>query len=392
MAELFGLAVNVATVVDLFIKVGVQCSEYCAGVKAAPREVRSILKEADRLVVTLGEVKRLLDGPNGPQVEASQNIHKCVEDCRLQLTLIVAKLQQGTEARGLKWPFKKGEVADIITKIERCRASISLDFRSIKPSVHHEIILTKLRTVERAGFDAHSDADNARCYPGTRTDLINQVLTWLDFDNSKTIFWLNGMAGTGKSTIARTVSQELADKNKLGASFFFKRGEGDRGRAAFFFPTIATQIARQLPSLAPLVRNEVEADPSISNKALSDQFDRLIVKPIQRLPKPSQRQTLAIVIDALDECDSLDDVKRIIHLLSQVKNFSHICLKTFVTSRPELPIQLGFNDIVGEYTDLVLQEIPKPIIENDITVFLGARTCWYPGGLQQSEAKPAVAT
>uniref|UniRef100_A0A8H7N3N1 Nephrocystin 3-like N-terminal domain-containing protein n=1 Tax=Bionectria ochroleuca TaxID=29856 RepID=A0A8H7N3N1_BIOOC len=178
------------------------------------------------------------------------------------------------------------------------------------------------------------------------------------------------MAGTGKSTIARTISQELADKNKLGASFFFKRGEGDRGRAAFFFPTIAAQIARQLPSLAPFVRNEVEADPSINHKALNDQFDSLIVKPIQQLPRPSQRQTLAIVVDALDECDHLDDVKRIIHLLSQVKSFSRISLKAFVTSRPELPIQLGFHDIAGEYTDLVLQEIPKPIIKNDMTVFL----------------------
>ncbi|CAH0050233.1 unnamed protein product [Clonostachys solani] len=374
MAEVFGLAVNVATVIDLFIKVGVQCSEYCAGVKAAPRDVRSILNEADRLGLTLGEVKRLLDGPNGPKVEASQNIRSCVEDCRLHLKLIVAKLQQGLEVRGLKWPFKKGEVADIITKMERCRTSISLDLQIHQAtqlfSIHQEIILTKLRTVERAGFDAHPDADNARCYPGTRTNLINQVLTWVESDNSKTIFWLNGMAGTGKSTIARTISQELADKNKLGASFFFKRGESDRSRAAFFFPTIATQIARQLPSLAPLVRNQVEADPSINTKALSDQFDSLIVKPIKQLPKPSQRQTLVIVVDALDECDYIDEVKRIIHLLSQVKGFSRICLKAFVTSRPELPIQLGFKDISGEYTDLVLQEIPKPIIKNDITVFL----------------------
>ncbi|CAG9980522.1 unnamed protein product [Clonostachys byssicola] len=374
MAEIFGLAVNVATVFDLFIKVGVQCSEYCASVKAARPEVRSILKEADRLAVTLGEVNRLLDSPNGPKVEASQNIRSCVEDCRLQWMLLVVKLQQGMEAMSLKWPFKKGEVAGIITRMERCRTSMSLDLQIHQAtqiaSVHHEIILAKLRTVERAGFDAHSDADNARCYQGTRTNLINQVLAWVDSDNSKTIFWLNGMAGTGKSTIARTISQELADKNKLGASFFFKRGEGDRGRATFFFPTIATQLARQIPSLAPFVRNEVEADPSINNKALSDQFDSLIVKPIQRLPKASQRQTLAIVVDALDECDYLDNVKRIIHLLSQVKNFSHICLKAFVTSRPELPIQLGFNDIVGEYTDLLLQDIPKPIIENDITVFL----------------------
>ncbi|VUC33404.1 unnamed protein product [Clonostachys rosea] len=373
MAETLSLAVNVATVIDLFIKVGVQCSEYCAGVKAAPREVRSILNEADRLGATLKEVTRLLNGPNGPGVEASQSIHGCVEDCRLQLELLAVKLKQG-RASSLKWPFRKGEVAEIITKIERCRSSISLDLQIHQAtqlaSIHHEIILKKLRIVERARFDAHSDADNARCYPGTRIGLIKQALAWVDSDNSKSIFWLNGMAGTGKSTIARTISQELADTNKLGASFFFKRGEGDRGRAAFFFPTIAAQIARQLPSLAPLVRCEVEADPSINHKALNNQFDSLIVKPVKKLPKPTQRQTLAIVVDALDECDDLNDVKRIIYLLSQVKDLSHIGVKAFVTSRPELPIQLGFDDISGEYRDLVLQEMPRPIIENDITVFL----------------------
>jgi len=39
--------------------------------------------------------------------------------------------------------------------------------------------------------------------------------------NSKCIFWLNGMAGTGKSTISRTIAQELAEKKRLAASFFF---------------------------------------------------------------------------------------------------------------------------------------------------------------------------
>jgi hypothetical protein len=43
-----------------------------------------------------------------------------------------------------------------------------------------------------------------------------------------------------KSTISQTVAQELADMNQLATSFFFKRGEGDRGDASRFFTTIAT--------------------------------------------------------------------------------------------------------------------------------------------------------
>jgi hypothetical protein len=61
------------------------------------------------------------------------------------------------------------------------------------------------------------------------------------------------MAGTGKSTISCTVAQNFADKGDLGASFFFKRGEGDRGHAGLFIATIATQLVQKLPLLAPHV-------------------------------------------------------------------------------------------------------------------------------------------
>jgi len=46
-------------------------------------------------------------------------------------------------------------------------------------------------------------------------------MDWCDDPNSKCIFWLNGMAGTGKSTISRTIARELAEKKRLAASFFF---------------------------------------------------------------------------------------------------------------------------------------------------------------------------
>jgi hypothetical protein len=76
------------------------------------------------------------------------------------------------------------------------------------------------------------------------------------------------MAGTGKSIISRTVAQNFADKGELGASFFFKRGKGDRGHTGMFFATIATQLVQKLPSLAPHVQNTIEANPGISRKAL----------------------------------------------------------------------------------------------------------------------------
>jgi hypothetical protein len=63
-------------------------------------------------------------------------------------------------------------------------------------------------------------------------------------------------------------------------------------------------------------------------------------------------------------------VRTMIRLLLQVKCFSSVQLKFFLTSRPELPIRLGFKDISGSYEGLALHQIPEPIIEYNIYAFI----------------------
>ena len=71
-------------------------------------------------------------------------------------------------------------------------------------------------------------------------------MAWADGYGGKRIFWLNGMAGTGKSTIARTVAHHYSEQKRLGASFFFSRDGGDVGHAGKFFATIAWQLQGHL--------------------------------------------------------------------------------------------------------------------------------------------------
>ena len=182
------------------------------------------------------------------------------------------------------------------------------------------------------------------------------------------------MAGTGKSTISRTIAQSFADEGQLGASFFFKRGEGDRGNASKFFTTIAAQLIVKVPALIPYVQKAIDIDPTISGKAMKEQFEKLILQPFSETKHISpQVSKLVIVVDALDECEREGDIKNILFLLSQARHVRSLSLRIFVTSRPELPIRLGFVDISeGTYQDLVLHEIPQPIIEHDISAFLKA--------------------
>jgi hypothetical protein len=64
-------------------------------------------------------------------------------------------------------------------------------------------------------------------------------MAWADGDNERYIFWLNGMTGARKSTIARKVTQTFYDQKRLGASFSFSRGRGYVNHCSKFVATIA---------------------------------------------------------------------------------------------------------------------------------------------------------
>ena len=233
----------------------------------------------------------------------------------------------------------------------------------------------KLEGVMEAVFESFSDRDEVQCLQGTRTVLLQQIMDWALLPSRKSIFCLKGMAGTGKSTISRTVAESLKNINHLGASFFFKRGEGDRGNAKKFFPTLIRQLVLRIPGLRSGVQMVLCDNPDIASKSLREQFEKLLLQPLVTLDQLGrQPQTAVIVIDALDECEHDQDIQAIIRLLPSLQKAKSVRLRIFLTSRPELPISLGFSEIGDhEYQDLALHEIPEEVTEHDIHLFLQDR-------------------
>ena len=82
------------------------------------------------------------------------------------------------------------------------------------------------------------------CLKGTRKDVLGEVERWLSGEQEQHVFWLNGLAGTGKSTIAQTVAEEAFADGKLGASFFCSRGFAERSNLQAIFPTLAFHISK----------------------------------------------------------------------------------------------------------------------------------------------------
>ncbi|KAI0388248.1 hypothetical protein F5Y17DRAFT_463899 [Xylariaceae sp. FL0594] len=118
------------------------------------------------------------------------------------------------------------------------------------------------------------------------------------------------------------------------------------------------------------LNGRIDADPAIFNKALREQFEKLIYEPLSKLHSHDRNTVVRlIVVDALDECDDEEDIGRIISLLSRANGLGSSRLKVFLTSRPELPIRLGFFDVNGTYQALILHEVAQSTIEHDLYIY-----------------------
>lgn len=190
------------------------------------------------------------------------------------------------------------------------------------------------------------------------------------------------MAGTGKSTVSCTFSEWLEKQGShgmvnLGATFFFKRGQGERSNASRFFSTIVRDLLLKTPALEILITEVITSDPDIFEKALGEQFKKLILLPLQRVQaSPTVCSTLVLIVDALDECETnsrtglgTSDIHILLDLLPQISQITAVRLKVLLTSRPGLPIQLQFDRMLAEaYQNVRLHEIPQTTV--DIAVFL----------------------
>jgi hypothetical protein len=211
----------------------------------------------------------------------------------------------------------------------------------------------------------HRSGNRERCLGGTRGDVLQQLERWLKDERDQRVFWLNGLAGTGKSTIAQTFAAMCFADGVLGATYFCSRDADDRSNLQNIIPTLAFQLAYQYPGFREELLKLLKTNPDVGRESLSSQMEKLIVGPF----KTTRIRTL-IIIDALDECKDKQPESAILFTLS--KYVDQIpSVKFFITGRPETHIRSGFRlpSLRSVTKVLGLHEVDRSIVDNDIKLF-----------------------
>ena len=232
--------------------------------------------------------------------------------------------------------------------------------------MRHTVEILVLNNCRRAHGAGYQHGDRKGCLRATRETVLSRIESWTRDPEKSPVFWLNGLAGTGKSMIAQTVGERVFADGFLGASFFCSCDFEDRSDLHLIFPTLAFELAHKYPNFRSVLVPLLQSNPGVVHESLCRQMEKLIVEPLR-----SADVSTIIVIDALDECKDDEPSSAILSVLGrfvdQIPN-----VKFFITGRPEPRIKSGFRlPLLVDSTNIfVLHDVRPSLVNDDIWLFL----------------------
>ncbi|THU87015.1 hypothetical protein K435DRAFT_731107, partial [Dendrothele bispora CBS 962.96] len=173
--------------------------------------------------------------------------------------------------------------------------------------------MSKLNHSQQAPHDVGQK--KTPCTDNTRVTILSDIMEWAQNDSSDAPlgYWMCGMAGTGKSTIAKSLCLMLEEKELLGASFFCSRQIAECREYHHIIPTIAYQLAHYSRTFGEMLEKILEQKPDLASKEPATQMRELLIKPWEAVIKAKKIEyPPVVVIDALDECEDISEVLKAI--------------------------------------------------------------------------------
>lgn len=212
------------------------------------------------------------------------------------------------------------------------------------------------------------------CTPGTRVKILAEITAWANdrSSNSPCVFALTGQAGSGKSTIAYTITRRFDDNTNtegvsLGGNFLCSRQFEETRKKTSIIPTLVYQLARKCIPYADALHLADKFEAAAQD--IATQMMDLLVQPWNS--GEDKRPPYLIVIDAIDEIWDRGGIEFLRELLRTVENQDLRGFKFLITSRsdPEV-ITLCESFVSGAICRL--QDVPIEEAASDIEKYLKA--------------------
>jgi len=243
----------------------------------------------------------------------------------------------------------EGSVNVQLSNARQERAIEILRDQNLKQEQAHNIEV--LKHADEANYDYNGRPEVPSCLEGTRAEVLGKITTWIEGAstdaNQPRIFWLNGMAGVGKSAISRSIAEWAKGKDILGANVFCARGESksrdmpNLRNPALVFPTFAYQLAHYDAEFKRELANVLSHNPDVANRDFVTQFEQLIRLPWTASRK-SESKTVLVVLEAMDECEEESEVEQLLETLLATSMPDKFLF--FLASRPEDYIRSAFRE------------------------------------------------
>ncbi|KAF4609747.1 hypothetical protein D9613_011977 [Agrocybe pediades] len=286
------------------------------------------------------------------------------------------KLERGKFKRAVEATDDQGDILARYHKIDslfrRLLSDVTLrtyvEIEKLRKATD-ETLLRTLVPVDDARYNsAYSTAVKRRaCTASTRAQILDDLRTWVKDPNGSKVFWMNGMAGTGKTTILYSFSKWLEDDKRLAGNFFCSRASALCGDLNNITRSIAYQLAHYSPAFRSELCKILEEKQNPHALYVGEQFKWVVATPLEK-SKDAIPDGAAIVIDALDECNNTSATASFLQVL--LSYATDLPIKFLVASRPEPVILKNMQTPNFSHSVLRLHDIEQSLIEADIKLYL----------------------
>jgi hypothetical protein len=147
-------------------------------------------------------------------------------------------------------------------------------------------------------------------------EIIGEIMSWVSNPNGE-LLWLNGIPGSGKSSLMNTIAdcaRKMGKQSRLGA--FVRFDSEMMNDSSHVITTLAYKLAQFDDRIGDQVSKVVRENSDIADWPLDTQFQELIVKSLELVDDLKDEGPIVVLADALDKLKPCDTHTELLEVLA----------------------------------------------------------------------------